>query len=178
MAVEGALALCLTWRHHCRMCSCWRCCCARTPCTSLDSAVIKTGSPSLGKLSRAGVRPCHCSGAVKELKEVRCRARELQSVWSWLGQEAEEGPPAQPEAAQTRHLQMQLLLSSSSLCPMLQPHWNDPGWFWHVCSHPPLFAEHSSTSTKQGTLQWDRSSDRGPAMPGHAAGIGWWHPLC
>lgn len=132
----------------------------------------------LEKLSKAGVRHCHCSGAVKELENKRCRAKELQPVLSWQGQEAEEGPTAQPEAARMRHLQMQLLLSSSSLCPMSQPHWNDPGWFWHVCSHPPLFAEHSSTSTKHGTLQWDGSRDRGPAMPGHAAVMGWWHPLC
>lgn len=52
--------------------------------------VLKRDWSCLGKLSRAGVRHCHCSGAVKELEEVMCKAKELQPVWSWQGQEEEE----------------------------------------------------------------------------------------
>lgn len=66
----------------------------------------------------------------------------------------------------TQHLQMQPLLSPSSLYPMGQPHWKDPTWFWQVCSQPPLLEEHSSTSRTQrgqqagGSTSLDTQSNR------------------
>lgn len=71
--------------------------------------------------------------------------------WGAAGQRDGQ-PAAHPGGAQALHLRIQLLRSSSSLYPISQPHWKDPSWFWHVCSHPPLWEEHSSTSKKHGIL--------------------------
>lgn len=42
---------------------------------------------------------------------------------------------------------MQDCRSSSRRKPRRQKHWKEPALFWHVWSHPPLAARHSSTST-------------------------------
>lgn len=41
---------------------------------------------------------------------------------------------------------MQDCLSSSRRKPRRQKHWKEPALFWHVWSHPPFTARHSSTS--------------------------------
>lgn len=45
------------------------------------------------------------------------------------------------------NLRMQDCRSSSRRKPRRQKHWKEPALFWHVWSHPPLAARHSSTST-------------------------------
>lgn len=51
-----------------------------------------------------------------------------------------------PSSWQTENSHIQERRSSSRRYPRLQKHWKEPALFWHMWSHPPLAAKHSSIS--------------------------------